>query len=85
MIFLYMYSGGWSVLNIPGDGTEWGINSTQFIREKTLGSLAFYSINVIPNGDLTKYILEVLYIHINIIVHTMSYFMYYRCIDLLFS
>ena len=47
------------MVNIPGDGTEWTINSFQFVREKMLGSNAFYSINIYPNGLLTNYILEV--------------------------
>ena len=51
------------MLDIPGDGTVWGINSVQFIREKMLGSDAFYSINIIPNGLLTNYILEVYMIY----------------------
>jgi predicted metalloendopeptidase len=55
----YQELGGWSLLDIPGDGTQWGINSIQFIREKMLGSNAFYSINLFPNGDLTNYILVI--------------------------
>ena len=50
------------MVNIPGDGTVWGINSDQFIREKMLGSDAFYSINIYPNGLLTSYILVVSHI-----------------------
>ena len=48
------------MVNITGDGTVWGINSVQFIREKKLGSNAFYSINISPDDSLTNYILEVL-------------------------
>jgi endothelin-converting enzyme len=55
----YQELGGWSLLDIPGDGTQWGINSIQFIREKMLGSDAFYSINISPNGYLTNYILVI--------------------------
>ena len=46
-------------MDIPVDGTQWGINSIQFIREKMLGSNAFYSINISPDGDLTNHILVV--------------------------
>ena len=46
-------------MNIPGDGTVWGINSTQFIREKRLGDYAFYSLDVTADEDLTNIIPEV--------------------------
>ena len=57
------------MVNIPGDDSEWGINSDQFIREKMLGSNAFYSINIYPNGLLTNYILDVR-IHVHVIMPT---------------
>ena len=46
-------------MNIPGDGTTWGLNSTQFIREKRLGSEAFYSLEIDVNDAFSEYILEV--------------------------
>ena len=33
-------------MGIPGDGTEWTINGTQFQREKMYGSQAFYRLAV---------------------------------------
>lgn len=33
-------------MDIPGDGTEWTINGTQFQREKMYGSQAFYFLTV---------------------------------------
>jgi len=33
-------------MDIPGDGTEWTINGTQFLREKMYGSQAFYRLAV---------------------------------------
>ena len=56
---MYMYTGGWDVVGIPGDGTEWTINSTQFIREKRFGNDAFYTIGVGFDEDAFKYTLEV--------------------------
>ena len=47
------------MVGIPGDGTQWGINSIQFIREKMLGSDAFYSLNIHPAADFSIYILVV--------------------------
>ena len=46
-------------MNIPGDGTEWGINSTQFIRRKMFGSEAFYSLSIGVNDAVTEFTLEV--------------------------
>ena len=48
------------MVDIPGDGTEWTINSTQFIREKRLGSNAFYTfITGYYSDDASQYILAV--------------------------
>ena len=58
-IYTYIIVGGWSLVNIPGDGSVWGINSTQFIREKALGSPAFYSLTVDINDAVTGYYLRV--------------------------
>jgi predicted metalloendopeptidase len=55
----YQELGGWSLLDIPGDGTQWGINSIQFIREKMLGSDAFYSLNIRPAADFSTYFLVI--------------------------
>ena len=46
------------MVNINGDGSAWGLNSMQFIKEKMLRSPAFYSI-YIGVDDLQTYILEV--------------------------
>ena len=46
-------------MNIPGDGTTWGLNSIQFIREKTLGSEAFYNLFIDVNGGFSEYTLGV--------------------------
>ena len=46
-------------MGIPGDGTDWSINSTQFIREKLLGSDAFYSFNVGFDDNAQIFTLEV--------------------------
>ena len=59
LLLKYVITGGWSVVNIPGDGTEWGINSTQFIREKTWGSEAFYSLSIGINDAVTEFTLAV--------------------------
>ena len=45
-------------MNIRGDGSEWGLNSMQFIKEKMLQSPAFYSINIDVDDNMI-YILEV--------------------------
>lgn len=55
-------TGGWSVINVPGDGTVWGLNSTQFIREKMFNSGAFYSLTVTVEDAFSEYHLEV---HLN--------------------
>ena len=46
-------------MNVSGDGTVWGLNSTQFIREKMLGSGAFYSLEIGVNDAFSKYTLGV--------------------------
>ena len=46
-------------MSIPGDGSVWGINSIQFIREKALGSQAFYGLTVNINDAFTDYYLGV--------------------------
>ena len=51
--------GGWSVINVPGDGTTWGLNSAQFIRAESLGSQAFYSLTISVNNAVTEFTLEV--------------------------
>ena len=53
------FLGGWSVINVPGDGTTWGLNSAQFIRAKSLGSQAFYSLTISVNDAVTEFTLEV--------------------------
>ena len=58
-IYTYTIAGGWSVVNIPGDGSVWGINSIQFIREKALGSPAFYTIDTYYMDQFTPSILRV--------------------------
>ena len=55
----YYYAGGWSLVGIPGDGTVWSVNSSQFIREKMTGSDAFYSISVGFDEDARLYSLVV--------------------------
>ena len=47
------------MVNINGDGSAWGLNSMQFIKEKMLRSPAFYSIHI-DVDDLQTYILEVI-------------------------
>ena len=59
MLYCWSPAGGWSLLNIPGDGTTWGINSTQFIKEKRVGNPAFYSISLEPDNSLTELIIAV--------------------------
>ena len=49
VICLDIFIGGWQDLHIPGDGTEWDINGTQFQREKLYGSQAFYALTVVPD------------------------------------
>ena len=49
-------------MNISGDGTVWGLNSTQFIREKMLGNDAFYNLDIVVNDAYSEYILVVCYI-----------------------
>lgn len=53
------FSGGWSVINVPGDGTVWGLNSDQFIREKRLGSEAFYGLVIDVDDAFSNFILKV--------------------------
>ena len=43
------YSGGWPLIGLPGDGTPWDINGTQFMMEKLLGSPAFVDVSVKEN------------------------------------
>ena len=52
------------MVDIPGDGTEWGINSDQFIREKILGNDAFYKIDIDVDPTDRKY---------HLVVHTYMY------------
>ena len=61
-IYTYTIAGGWSVVNIPGDGSVWDINSSQFIREKALGSQAFYSLTVDINDAYTDRYLRVCFL-----------------------
>ena len=49
-------------MNISGDGTKWGINSTQFIREKRLAGTAFYDIGIETNENGTENIITVKFI-----------------------
>ena len=56
---LFYYAGGWSLVGIPGDGTVWSVNSSQFIREKLTKSDAFYSISVGCDEDARLYSLVV--------------------------
>ena len=51
--------GGWSLVGIPGDGTQWSVNSSQFIREKMVGNEAFYSLSVGLDEDAKLFTLEV--------------------------
>ncbi|CAI7997216.1 Phosphate-regulating neutral endopeptidase PHEX, partial [Geodia barretti] len=55
----YQELGGWSLVNIPGDGTVWSVNSSQFIREKMTGSDAFYSLSVGFDEDARQYSLVI--------------------------
>ena len=54
-----LYTGGWSLVNISGDGTVWSVNSSQFIREKLTGSKAFYSLSIGHDDEARKYSLVV--------------------------
>ena len=57
--YLILRTGGWSLVNISGDGTVWSVNSSQFIREKMTGSDAFYSLSVGFDEDARQYSLVV--------------------------
>ena len=46
-------------MGIPGDGTVWSVNSSQFIREKMTGSDAFYDISIGFDEDARLYSLVV--------------------------
>ena len=58
-ICIVLPTGGWSLVNISGDGSEWGLNSIQFIREKMLGSKAFYNLFIDVNDAFSMYTLGV--------------------------
>ena len=45
--------------DIPGDGSEWNINGSQFIRAKMQGSEAFYSIDLGIDHDSGLFVLLV--------------------------
>ena len=51
--------GGWSLVGIPGDGTMWSVNSSQFIRGKLIGSEAFYSLSAGFEVETLMFTLEV--------------------------
>ena len=52
-------TGGWSLVGIPDDRTVWTVNSSQFIREKMVGSEAFYSLSVGFDQDALMFTLLV--------------------------
>ena len=55
-----VFEGGWSLVHIPGDGSTWSINSTQFVQEKMVQSPAFYAVEVkINDSNSSNYVLEV--------------------------
>ena len=56
--FFVLHTGGWSLVNIPGDGM-WSVNSSQFIREKLMGNNAFYRFIPFMNVDTREYMLLV--------------------------
>lgn len=59
-LFISHSKGGWSLVNIPGDGSTWSIDSAQFVQEKMLQSLAFYKVGISLNdSNSSKYVLEV--------------------------
>ena len=47
------------MVGIPVEGTPWNINSSQFIREKMIGSEAFYSIGIGLDDDARVFTLTV--------------------------
>ena len=53
------FTGGWSLIGVRETGT-WNVNGEQFIKEKLLGSSAFYDFGVEPDSkDSTKQLLQV--------------------------
>lgn len=46
-------------MDIQDDGTVWTVNSSQFIREKMVGSEAFYSLSVGFDQDALMFTLLV--------------------------
>ena len=70
MIPLFCSLGGWDVVNIDGDGTTWGINSNQFIKEKRLGNDGFYLIDLGFDPNALQYLLKVLHTHTRTRTHT---------------
>jgi predicted metalloendopeptidase len=56
---LYQELGGWSLVGIPGYLGGWSVNSEQFIREKRIGSTAFYGLDLGLDEDALQFILVI--------------------------
>lgn len=53
------YSGGWGLLN-GSSSSKWNINSDEFMKDKALGSPAFFTVDIaIDDKNSSQYILEV--------------------------
>ena len=50
-----IYTGGWPLINMHNNGTQWSLNGEQFIQEKLLGSPAFFALTVyVSPTDVAK-------------------------------
>ena len=57
----HVYVGGWNLVGIVGNVSQWNVNNTQFVDEKIAGSPAFFSLYVdVDDKNSSVYVLQVL-------------------------
>ena len=72
--FTFIFPGGWPLIGLPGDGTPWSINDTQFMREKLLGSPAFFTLSVeIDPLDTSNFVMAVSDVPAHACIHSSAY------------
>ena len=61
LIFQYVsHSGGWGLVGIGDNESQWNINGTEFLYEKVVGSPAFFSLAVeVDDKNSSIYVLTV--------------------------
>ena len=58
-MYILLYSGGWGLLN-GSNSSNWNMNSDSFMKDKSLGSPAFFTVDItIDDKNSSQYILEV--------------------------